>query len=85
MRRTAITFLVALGLTVALGLVGAWAFNPETGGVLRSESLWRILGVMAEGGLFLTGLLVVLWLLGVAVALIWSLSRRLLHRAARAV
>lgn len=79
MRRAAITLLVALGLTVTVGLAGAWAFNPETGGVLHSELLWRIFGVMAEGGLFLTALLVVLWLLGVAVALMWSMRRRLLH------
>jgi hypothetical protein len=79
LRRAAITFSVALGLTVAVGLAGAWAFNPDSGGVLQSELLWRIFGVMAEAGLFLTAPLVVLWLVGVAVALISSLSRRLLH------
>lgn len=43
--------LIALGVsisTAALGLVGAWAFNPDDGAVAHSETLWRIFGVPAE-------------------------------------
>jgi hypothetical protein len=46
---------VGFGLPVAIviGLSGAGAFNPDTGAVLHSEALWRIFGIVGEGGMFL--------------------------------
>jgi hypothetical protein len=62
---------VALVIAIPLGLLGAWAFNPDTGAVAHSETLWRVFGVMAEGGMFL------LVALGVLLAVV-IVARRLL-------
>jgi hypothetical protein len=59
-------FVLAVVMTWA-GLLGAGAFNPDDGSVLRSEALWRIFGLGAYFGmailygipLFLAGRLVV--------------------------
>ncbi len=62
-------WLAAVGVlfvAIPLGGVGAWAFNPDSGAVHPSEVLWRIFGIMCEGGLFvLMGLIVVLVLFAV--------------------
>ena len=42
-------FLVAVVL-VAVGLLGASAFNPDDGSLLRSEPLWRVFGLAAYLG-----------------------------------
>jgi hypothetical protein len=55
--------IVALAAAIAIGGVGAWAFNPDSGAVLRSLALWRIFGIMFELGLPL--LLVVLLVAGI--------------------
>ena len=49
---------VVLAIAIPLGGVGAWAFNPDSGAVLHSEVLWRIFGLMFEGGLLLVVVLV---------------------------
>jgi heme/copper-type cytochrome/quinol oxidase subunit 2 len=41
---------VALLAAIPVGGAGAWAFNPDSGAVLHSEILWRIFGIMCEGG-----------------------------------
>jgi hypothetical protein len=58
-------------VAIPLGLLGAWAFNPDTGAVAHSETLWRIFGVVAEGGMLL------LVALGVLLAVV-IVARRLL-------
>jgi hypothetical protein len=45
--------IVALAVAVPVGAFGAWAFNPDDGWVLHSESLWRVFGIMFEGGAIL--------------------------------
>ena len=70
---------VVLALAVSLGAAGAWAFNPDSGAALHSEVLWRIFGIMAEGGLFVIALLVVLSLVAGVAALVWTQARKLLH------
>jgi hypothetical protein len=79
MRRGVIWSLIVLGLAVPVGMVGAWAFNPDSGTVLRSELLWRIFGIMAEGGLFLIALLLVLSLVGGLAAIVSVQTRKLLQ------
>jgi hypothetical protein len=37
-------------LALAVGLVGATAFNPDSGFVLHSMVLWRTFGLMVEIG-----------------------------------
>jgi hypothetical protein len=44
---------VGLSAAIPLGAVGASAFNPDNGLVLHSEVLWRIFGIMCEGGVLL--------------------------------
>jgi hypothetical protein len=46
------TVLVWFLVCIPLGGVGAWAFNPDRGAVVHSLVLWRIFGIMFEGGLF---------------------------------
>ena len=41
--------LLAVAVT-AVGLLGAAAFNPDDGFVLRSEPLWRVFGIGAYAG-----------------------------------
>lgn len=61
MYRARLTAGVVLPIAIALGGLGAWAFNPDSGTVLHSEILWRIFGIMCEGGmLLLMGLVVAL-------------------------
>jgi hypothetical protein len=62
---------IALSIAIPLGGLGAWAFNPDSGALLHSEMLWRVFGIVFEGGLFLViGLVPVLGL--------FTLTRRLL-------
>ena len=42
--------LVGLAVAVAIGGVGAWAFNPDSGAVIHSLVLWEIFGVTFELG-----------------------------------
>jgi heme/copper-type cytochrome/quinol oxidase subunit 2 len=37
--------LVAASAAIAIGMLGAWAFNPDTGAVAHIEALWRIFGI----------------------------------------
>jgi hypothetical protein len=75
MHRASLAALVTFSVAILLGGVGAWAFNPEDGVVLHSEVLWRIFGIMCEGGLFLLmGLVVVLGLF-TAVRIMLALGR----------
>ena len=53
----------AVVVAIPIGLLGAWAFNPNSGAVTHSEFLWRIFGTMSEGG----------WLLLVAAFLLFGL------------
>jgi hypothetical protein len=58
---------VVLSIAIPLGGLGAWAFNPDSGALLHSEVLWRVFGIVFEGGLFLViGLVPVLGLFTVA-------------------
>lgn len=67
MYRAALTVGVALLVAIPIGFVGASAFNPDSGAVLHSEVLWRIFGIMCEGGLLLLmGLVLVGGLLAAA-------------------
>jgi formate hydrogenlyase subunit 3/multisubunit Na+/H+ antiporter MnhD subunit len=59
--------LAGLGLALAavgIGMLGAWAFNPDDGAVAHVEPLWRLfgitvyLGALAVPVLALTGLVV---------------------------
>lgn len=43
--------IVALAVAVVLGLLGASAFNPQSGFLLDSEVLWRVCGITSEVGL----------------------------------
>jgi hypothetical protein len=42
-----------------IGVLGAWAFNPDDGAVVHSELLWRVFGVAAELAVFATPLLLI--------------------------
>jgi hypothetical protein len=56
--------LLGVSITVVLvGLLGAWAFNPDNGSVTHSELLWRFFGAPAEVSLVATPVLVVVLLL----------------------
>jgi hypothetical protein len=79
MARTLSALFVVLGLAVPAGMAGAWAFNPDSGALLHSEVLWRIFGVMAEGGLFLIALLLVLSLATALAVSVWGRARKQLH------
>jgi hypothetical protein len=51
---------VALLVAIPVGFLGASAFNPDRGMLLHSEVLWRIFGIVCEGGVLLViGLVVV--------------------------
>lgn len=42
---------IALAVSVAvfeIGLLGAWAFNPDNGSVAHSAALWRLFGIPGE-------------------------------------
>jgi hypothetical protein len=41
----------ALAGVVFVGVIGARAFNPDNGSVLRSAVLWRTFGIAAEVGM----------------------------------
>ena len=62
-------------IAIPIGGVGAWAFNPDTGHVVHSETLWRIFGIMAEGGIFLLMALVVLLAIAAVVRKIRTVGR----------
>ncbi len=61
---------VALAVAVPVGLLGASAFNPDSGFVLHNEALWRIFGIMFELGLPL------LFIVAILTAVVHMLSRR---------
>jgi hypothetical protein len=61
--RKALLALAITAATAAVGLVGAWAFNPDSGALLHSELLWRLFGVPAELALLATWALVALLVL----------------------
>jgi hypothetical protein len=42
--------LVIAFAAIALGLLGAWAFNPDDGAVAHAEPLWRFFGIAAYLG-----------------------------------
>jgi hypothetical protein len=65
---------VAVLVAIPIGFVGAWAFDPDSGVVLHSEILWRIFGIMCEGGLVLVVALVVLAALFAAIRKILALA-----------
>ena len=64
------------GVTVVVGLLGAGAFNPDDGFLLRSEGLWRAFGIAAYAGMG-AGYLIVLVAAG-------RLALGLVRRARRA-
>jgi hypothetical protein len=67
MSRATLVAAVALLIAIPVGGLGARAFNPDSGTVLHSEVLWRIFGIMCEGGaLLLMGVLLVAGLIAVA-------------------
>lgn len=37
-------------MTIPVGFLGAWAFNPDSGFLLHDELLWRIFGISCEVG-----------------------------------
>jgi heme/copper-type cytochrome/quinol oxidase subunit 2 len=44
---------LVLGLAVTVtvfvvGLLGAWAFNPNNGALAHNETIWRLFGIPAE-------------------------------------
>jgi hypothetical protein len=53
-----------LPVVVAIGYVGAWAFNPDSGAVLHNVVLWRIFGIVAELGLPLLFVVIVAAMFG---------------------
>lgn len=67
MVRATLVAAAALLIAIPVGGVGAWAFNPDTGAVLHSEVLWRVFGIMCEGGAVL--LIALLLVTGLAVAM----------------
>jgi hypothetical protein len=44
------TLLLAVAVT-SVGMLGAGAFNPDDGSVLRSEALWTVFGLGAYFGM----------------------------------
>ena len=65
--------LIAIGVSVStawVGLLGAWAFNPDSGAVAHNEALWRIFGVPAEIAWVATAALVVVLLVALAARLV---------------
>jgi hypothetical protein len=52
--------LLALAVAIPVGLLGAQAFNPDSGFLLHSMVLWRIFGLIFELGLPLLLILTVL-------------------------
>jgi len=59
--------IVIAAATGALGMLGAWAFNPNDGAVTDSEVLWRVFGLAAYASVLVLVvaclLLVVMWAL----------------------
>jgi hypothetical protein len=45
------TAVFALAGVVFVGVIGAWAFNPDSGSVLHRAVLWRAFGIAAEVGM----------------------------------
>jgi hypothetical protein len=46
-RKLAVGLAIAVA-TFSVGLLGAWAFNPDNGAVAHNEPLWRLFGIPAE-------------------------------------
>jgi hypothetical protein len=59
------TATVAVGTTIVVGGIRAWAFNPDSGKGLRSLVLWRIFGIASEVGFVVLALLAVVKLVAV--------------------
>jgi hypothetical protein len=55
---------LASAAVIPAGMLGAWAFNPDSGVLLHAEVLWRVFGSMAELGV---PLLLLLMLAGVVL------------------
>ena len=53
------TAIGVLGFAVPIGFLGAWAFNPGSGAVVRSYPLWQMFGGIAEIGMPLLLVLVI--------------------------
>jgi hypothetical protein len=64
-------FVLAMAMT-GVGLLGAGAFNPDDGSVLRSEALWRIFGIGAYVGMA--------WLFGIPLFAAGRLAIRAIQR-----
>lgn len=58
------TGLAIVLLVIGTGMLGAWAFNPDSGTVAHVEALWRVFGIAA----YLGALALPLLLLRAAVA-----------------
>jgi hypothetical protein len=65
--------IVVAGFSV--GLLGAGAFNPDDGFVVRNEALWRVFGITAYIA-YAAGVLLVLTAIGRAVLRLARSARR---------
>jgi formate hydrogenlyase subunit 3/multisubunit Na+/H+ antiporter MnhD subunit len=68
MRAWGIALAVAF-IALCVGMVGAYAFNPDDGEVVRSEPLWQIFGITAYLGAAAMILLVPAGLIALVVRL----------------
>lgn len=78
MGRVRVVAAVIFPVAIGLGLVGAWAFNPDSGAVSHDALLWHIFGGMFEIGM-LVGIVGVL-LAGVLTACFKMLGAGLRQR-----
>lgn len=80
MRRAGVFAAVTLPAAIVLGGLGASAFNPDSGSVLHNEALWRIFGIMCEGGALLLGIAIIVFALLATLRAMLSVTRSI-HRS----
>ena len=69
-------YAVIAAIAGAIGLAGAWAFNPDDGAIAHVDALWTVFGIMVYVGAFLAFAL----FLGAAVVWTGTKARRHRHR-----
>lgn len=75
MHRALLGAWIALVVAIPVGLIGAWAFNPDSGSVVHSDTLWHIFGIMAEVAIFLFMALAVLVVVAIVARKLLALGR----------
>ncbi|MFL5841496.1 MAG: hypothetical protein ACJ77Z_13690 [Thermoleophilaceae bacterium] len=77
MRRRPLGIAVAIAFAaIWIGLLGAWAFNPDDGAVAHAEPLWRVFGITAYLGAFAIPVLAVTSVFALGVRAVDACRRR---------